>query len=45
MRYQPSHQNIFWTVLFVILAALFLNGCGNVNDVASTTPPLHNQDH
>ena len=34
MRHYPSKQNIVWTVLFSLLAALALNACGDSNNVS-----------
>ena len=42
MRHHPAQRNIVCTVLFSLLAALALNGCGDTNSVttASSTPPV-----
>ena len=47
MRDRKPFGSLLWAVLLVFAATFGLNGCGNVNDVASTTPPppLHHQDH
>ena len=37
MRHHPSKQNIVWTVLFSLLAALALNACSDTNNVSA--PP------
>ena len=36
MRHHPSKQNIVWTVLFSLLAALALNACGDSNNVSGS---------
>ena len=35
MRHHPSQRNMVWTVLFSLLAALALNGCGDSNNVST----------
>jgi len=35
MRHHPTQRNVIWTILFSILAALTLNGCGDTNNVAT----------
>ena len=39
MRHHPSKQNIVWTVLFSLLAALALNACGDSNNVLAPPGP------
>ncbi len=39
MRDLKPVGNMLWAVLFVFAATFGFNGCGDVNDVASTTPP------
>ena len=39
MRYHPSKQNIVWTALFSLLAALTLNACGDSNNVSGPPGP------
>ena len=39
MKHHPSHRNILWTVLFLVLVNLFLNGCSDVNNVSGPPPP------
>ncbi|MEP6959675.1 MAG: putative Ig domain-containing protein [Nitrospirota bacterium] len=40
MRYHPSDRNIYWTILFSIIATLSLTACGDVSNVSPppTTP-------
>ena len=38
MQHHPSHRNMLWTVLFSILATLFLNACSDTNNVSG--PPV-----
>lgn len=40
MRYRPSHRNSVWTVLFSILTALSLNGCGDTSKVSTPPAPV-----
>jgi hypothetical protein len=40
MRHHPSKQNIVWTVLFTLLAALALNACGDSNNVSGPPGPV-----
>ena len=40
MRHHLSKQNIVWTVLFTLLAALALNACGDSNNVTGPPPPV-----
>ena len=40
MRHHPSKQNIVWTVLFTLLAALALNACGDSNNVSGPPAPI-----
>ena len=40
MRHYPSLRNIVATVLFSILAVLFLNACGDANNVTGPPPPV-----
>ena len=40
MRYDPSKQNIVWTALFSLLAALALNACGDSNNVSGPPAPI-----
>jgi hypothetical protein len=39
MRHHPSKQNMVWTVLFSLLAALALNACSDSNNVAGPPGP------
>ncbi|MEO6111675.1 MAG: putative Ig domain-containing protein [Nitrospiraceae bacterium] len=39
MRDLKPAGNMLWAALFFFAATFGFNGCGNVNDVASTTPP------
>ena len=39
MRHHPSRRNILWTVLFPILATLFLNACSDTNNVSDSLVP------
>jgi hypothetical protein len=39
MRDRKPAGSLLWAVLLVIATTFGFNGCGNVNDVASTTPP------
>ena len=39
MHDRKPFGSLLWAVLLVVAATFGLNGCGNVNDVASTTPP------
>ena len=40
MRQYPSRRNIVVTVLFSILAVLFLNACSDANNVTGPPPPV-----
>ena len=40
MRHHPSKQNIVWTVLFSLLAALALNACGDTSNVSGPPAPI-----
>ena len=40
MRHHPSKQNIVWTVLFSLLAALALNACGDTSNVSGPPAPV-----
>jgi hypothetical protein len=40
MRHHPSKENIVWTVLFSLLAALALNACGDSNNVSGPPAPI-----
>jgi len=39
MRHHPAQRNIVCTVLFSLLAALALNGCGDTNNVSGSPAP------
>ena len=40
MRHHPSKQNIVWTVLFSLLAAMTLNACSDSNNVSGPPAPI-----
>ena len=40
MRHHPSKQNIVWTILFSLLAALTLNACSDSNNVSGPPAPV-----
>ena len=40
MRHHPSKQNIVWTVLFSLLAAMTLNACSDSNNVSGPPAPV-----
>ena len=40
MRHHPSKQNLVWTVLFSLLAALTLSACGDTSNVSGPPAPV-----
>ena len=40
MRHHPSKQNIVWTILFSLLAAMTLNACSDSNNVSGPPAPV-----